>query len=66
MTCIIPSASAASRPRADGDVPVGALGAVRVRSGSMTTTFAPRLRASATNFHMWMFVLMRLQAQMTM
>ena len=65
MTCAIPSASAASVPGRMAMCQSARL-AVRVRIGSMTTTFAPRLRASATNFHMWMFVLMRLQAQMTM
>jgi hypothetical protein len=65
MTCISPRASAPSVPGRIG-MCQSALWAVRVRTGSITTTFAPRCWASAMNGHRWRFVLMTLHAQSTM
>jgi hypothetical protein len=65
ITCIMASASAPSVPGRMG-MCQSARFAVRCRIGSITTTFAPRRWASATNGHRCRFVETMLQAQMMM
>ena len=65
ITFIIASARAPSVPGRIG-MYQSARFAVRCRTGSITTTFAPRRCASATNGHRCRFVETMLQAQMMM
>jgi hypothetical protein len=65
ITCIIARARAPSVPGRIGRYQ-SASRAVRWRTGSMTTTFAPRRCASATNGHKCRLVEVMLQAQMRM
>ena len=65
ITFIMASASAPSVPGRIG-MYQSACAAVRCRTGSITTTFAPRRCASATNGHRCRLVEIMLQAQMRM
>ncbi len=65
MTLIMPIASAESVPGRMAMCQSAAC-ADRVRTGSTTTTRAPRFCASAMKGHMWVLVLWGLQAHSTM